>query len=103
MSFELTIYSGIAGLDAHADNVDVEVRLASGERYAGTFYAKGNIDVLFAKNKRTGEYCKGLYLKMNYSLIVEELTEEVIKKVVSDLINGNELYYSFEKLSNENA
>jgi hypothetical protein len=101
MSFELTIYAGIAGLNALTDNVDVEVRLPSGERYAGTFYAKGNIDILFSKNKKTGENSNGLYLNMIYSVVVEQLTEEVIKKVVSDLIDENQLYYSFEKLNND--
>ena len=101
MSFELTIYAGIAGLNPLTDNVDVEVRLPSGERYASTFYAKGNIDILFSKNKKTGENSNGLYLNMIYSVVVEQLTEEVIKKVVSDLIDKNELYYSFEKLNNE--
>ena len=101
MSFELTIYAGIAGLNPLTDNVDVEVRLPSGERYASTFYAKGNIDILFSKNKKTGENSNGLYLNMIYSVVVEQLTEEVIKKVVSDLIDKNQLYYSFEKLNNE--
>lgn len=101
MSFELTIYAGIAGLNPLTDNVDVEVRLPSGERYASTFYAKGNIDILFSKNKKTGENSNGLYLNMIYSVVVEQLTEEVIKKVVSDLIDENQLYYSFEKLNNE--
>ena len=52
ISFELTIIGGI--LDAHDDNVDVEITLDNGEIYYATFFTVANVNSLFKKNKQGG-------------------------------------------------
>lgn len=47
--FELVILSGINGLNAENDNVDVEVHFPTGENYVATFFTLNNIQTLFKK------------------------------------------------------
>src|SRR3989344_783844 len=67
----------------------VEVRLTTrdGQEYSANFTAKGFIDPMFEKNKRTGECAKGTYFCMPNMILVEEISEENVRKTIDDLID----------------
>jgi len=73
------------------DNVDVEITLVDGRKFAATFFTLNNIDSLFNKNKVTGECNDGLYFWASDMLLVKKINKVIINKVISDLIENDEL------------
>jgi hypothetical protein len=84
--------------DPVADNLDIEVRFVDGRRYGATFFTTKNIDILFKKNRATGECAGGLYLWSANMIIVEELSMDVIERTVDDLMKQEEFEKSFSLL-----
>jgi len=79
------------------DNVDVEVTLADGGRFGATFFTLENVRRLFQKNRATGECSGGLYLWAANMILVEELTMEVIRRTVEDLLDNGEFFAAFSR------
>ncbi len=90
-NFELTIYAGSKGIDRVSDNVDVEIKLASGEIYTATFFTLDNLKKIFEKNRNTGECANGIYFWAVDMIIVPTLSERVMNETISDLIATDEL------------
>lgn len=90
MDFEFKITSG--SFDPHNDNVDVAIKLDNGDIVYATFFTLSNVKSLFEKNQGTGECKNGLYLWASGMILVESLSESIIRSTIEDLINENELY-----------
>ncbi|MES2933726.1 MAG: hypothetical protein V4805_09600 [Pseudomonadota bacterium] len=97
-SFELTIRAGESGLHVENDNVDVEITLENGEKYSATFFTLTNIEMLFKKNRLTGECNAGLYFWATDMILVETLTEKVIRDAIIGLIFSDEIGTALTKL-----
>ncbi|MCO6514849.1 MAG: hypothetical protein J6589_10365 [Snodgrassella sp.] len=80
------------------DNVDVEVFLDNGKRYAATFFTIENIISILNKYKETKECCNGLYFWASDMIIVENLNDKVINKTIQDLIKNEEFHHAFSLL-----
>ncbi len=87
--FEFSIIG--SEFNADDDNVDVEIKLDSGEMFYATFFTITNIASLFKKNRDTGECKEGLYLWASDMILVEKLSESVIRNTIDDLIKAGEL------------
>jgi hypothetical protein len=80
------------------DNLDVQVTFSDGSRHAATFFTIRNIQALFAKNRRTGECERGLYLWAVDMILVEELTMDVIGRTIASLLTEGEFTTAFRRL-----
>jgi hypothetical protein len=78
--------------------VEVTLTTKSGERYFANFITRKYEDYLFKKNKRTGEFAGGIYLWIPGRISVDEITPEVIKGAIDDLIKDFVIEKAFEKL-----
>jgi len=85
-------YTEIA--DPDDDNVDVHVRLESGERYVATFFTLRNIQGLMDKDKKTGEG-SGKYFWASDMVIVLDLNDATIRKTVEEMIANGEFEHAF--------
>ncbi|MWN90002.1 hypothetical protein GQ597_04675 [Gilliamella sp. Pra-s65] len=85
-------------LNQVTDNVDVEVFLDNGKRYAATFFTIENIISILNKYKETKECCNGLYFGASDMIIVENLNDKVINKTIQDLIKNEEFHHAFSLL-----
>lgn len=90
-NFELFIHAQNVNELVHEGNVDVEITLDNGDVYTATFFSLSNIASLFRKNAESGECAGGVYFWATDMIIVEILTESVIRKTVTDLIESGEL------------
>lgn len=89
--YQLSLIVGQSDPDPEDDNIDVEIKLASGLRYAATFFTLKNIYTLMERHSQTGECANGLYFWASDMILVKELTEDVICKAVEDLIASGEI------------
>lgn len=96
----IKIFKGDRELDLTNDNVDVEVVFNNGDRYSATFFTILNIQFLLDQYKKTGECSNGLYIWASDMIIVENISENIIRNVVLDLLHSGELYTSFSKIDN---
>jgi hypothetical protein len=74
--------------DPYQDNVDVAVRTCDGHEYIATFYTIQNVLHLFDKYAQSGECAGGIYLWGSDMILVKELSPEVVRETVTDLINS---------------
>ncbi len=91
MKFTITIMEGEKELSPFDDNVDVEIKLDNGKLYSATFFTIENIKSLLYRYQKTGECSNGLYLWASDMIIVNELTEVIIRSTVADLIENGEI------------
>ncbi|MCR6477223.1 hypothetical protein NU688_13770 [Variovorax sp. ZS18.2.2] len=68
------------------DNVDVRIELADGRAYSVTFFTVSNLVTLMARWGKTGECANGLYVWAKNMIVVQEISQAVIRKVVHDLV-----------------
>lgn len=92
------IFKGSKELNLINDNVDVEVLLDNGKRYAATFFTIKNIVSILNRYKKTKECCSGSYFWASDMIIVDSLDENVINKTIQDLIKNEEFYTAFSLL-----
>jgi len=78
-------------------NADVEVELADGSRWGATVFTPRNLETLRARYRSSGECAGGLYLWARHMILVEAVTEEVLRRVVEDLLESGELDGAFER------
>ncbi|MNR28449.1 hypothetical protein D3C85_1457730 [compost metagenome] len=72
------------------DNVDVRIELADGRAFSVTFFTVTNLVTLMARWGKTGECANGLYVWAKNMIVVQEISQTVIRKVVYDLVaNGD--------------
>jgi hypothetical protein len=99
--FEVDWIEGAQGTDPVDDNVDVLVRLQSGQRYTATFFTLENLRRLFAKNRDTGECADGTFMWAANMIIVERLTRDVVNRTIAELLRTGEFEAVFSKVQNE--
>jgi hypothetical protein len=73
------------------DNVDVRVELADGQAYSLTFFTPTNLETLMARWGKTGECANGLYVWAKSMIVVQEISQAVIRKVVHDLVETGDI------------
>ncbi len=81
--------------DTENDNIDVHVKLDSGEHYIGSLFTIANLQKLMQKNIDTGEYNSGQYLWASDMVIMRDLKEETILETIQYLIDKDEIHYTF--------
>jgi hypothetical protein len=99
--YEIWILRGTRGLNPDNDNVDVEVRLSSEERYLATFFTLQNIRHLMRKWRGTDECKGGLYFWCPDMIIVEKLTEETVRETISHLVSTGEIECALVRAQDE--
>jgi len=99
--FELIIFEGSHSLDLLNDNVDVEVKLLDGSRYAATFFTLENIQQILHRYKKTGECRGGLYLWASDMIVTEKLSRDIILESVVDLLKNGELSHAFSRIEGD--
>ncbi|WP_440534496.1 hypothetical protein [Variovorax sp. YR566] len=72
-------------------NMDVRIELADGRAYSVTFFTIANLATLMARWGKTGECANGLYVWEKNMIVVQEISQTVIKKVVQDLVETGEI------------
>ncbi len=80
-------------------NVDVEVIEQGGRRWSASFFTLDGVDWLFRKNATTGENAAGLYLWSVDMILVRELSEDVIRRTISDLKASGKFESAFGALA----
>jgi outer membrane translocation and assembly module TamA len=93
--YEISIAYREQKIDPADDNVDVEVRLESGERYIATFFTLKNIQRLTDGYKASGECNSGQYFWAANMLIIRDLSEKTIQQTIADLVANGEFKQVF--------
>jgi hypothetical protein len=86
--------------DRYDENLDVYVEF-EGKKYVGSFFTYTNIQSLISKNKRTGEFLNGRYLWGSDMILIEEITPELVYKVVKELIEDGSFFYAFSLIQED--
>jgi hypothetical protein len=94
-NFTIHSIQGTDPIDPHTDNLDLEVTLEDGDRYVATLFTLANIRRIMDQYRDTGECNNGQYFWASDMVIVHELTEEIIKSTVEDLLATGELNKAF--------
>ncbi len=84
--------------DPRRETVEVRLTTKDGEEYLANFTAKGFIDYIFKKNKKTGECVRGTYFCMPNMILVEEISEGNVRATIDDLIDNLEVEDYFTKI-----
>ena len=84
--------------DPRKETVEVRLTTRDGQEYSAYFTAKGFIDYIFEKNKKTGECAKGAYFSIPNMILVEEISERNVMATIDDLINNLEIETYFKKV-----
>jgi hypothetical protein len=90
MDFSLHFPAGLAE-PTEDDNVDVRIELADGRGYSVTFFTVSNLQTLMARWGRTGECANGLYVWATNMVVVQEITQAVIRRVAQDLVETGDI------------
>ena len=77
------------------ENYDVWIRLDDGRLYGGVVATLRNIEYLFRKWRASGEVGGGAYVNISYSIIVEEMTEPVLRRAFDELVSSGDVEYVF--------
>ena len=88
-------------VDVLDDNIDAEVALAGGERYAATFATVENIRSILSRYKNTEECLSGSYFWCVDLIIVQDLNADTLDRVVADLLASGELFKACTRLLND--
>jgi len=89
---------GVNGLDPIDDNVDVEIKMDDGRVYSATFFTMENIKRLLQDYQTSGECANGTYIWAADMIIVNRLTEKVIRESIDGLIKENEITQACTKI-----
>ena len=77
--------------DPLKETVEVILTTKDGQEYLANFTAKGFIEYMFEKNKRTGECANGTYFCMPHMVLLEEISEQNVRATIDDLIKNSEI------------
>lgn len=74
-------------------NVDIEVEFKDGRRYVAVFATIENLQSLMDQYRDAGhgECASGLYVWCTDLVVIREMTSEVIREVVRDLVDNEEI------------
>ena len=86
----VTVFSVEPLDDVADDNVDIEVQLADGSRWAATVFTVDNLRSLMKKWRSTGEH-SGLYVWAPDMIVVERLSDGCLRDLVDELVAEGEL------------
>lgn len=89
------------GRDGYDIMLDAELRLASGERFGGTFATLDQIGRTMDEYGRTGEGLSGRYFWADALVIVQRLDAETVTAVTADLLRTGELQDCFRLLKHD--
>lgn len=73
------------------DNVDVRIELADGRAYSVTLFTVRNLETLMARWGRTGECAHGLYVWATNMIVVQAISQAVIRRVAQDLVETGDI------------
>ena len=79
-------------------NSDVIFELNDGSKWAATFFTYQNIETLRKKNQLSGECLNGTYFCAADMILISEMSEEIIKSVLQELLSMNEIDIYCRKL-----
>ena len=80
------------------DNTDVIVEMADGKRYAASFFAYENIPLIAKENKEKEAFLIGKYYWVKNMILIECCSQELITKVVQEMIDEGEFLEAFYQL-----
>ena len=86
-------------IDRFDCNSDVVFELSDGSKWAATFFTYQNIDTLRKKNQATGECLSGAYFCATVMILIAEMSEEVIKSVLREMLSQGEIETYCRRLS----
>lgn len=90
-------WANIEPYDLKNEMLEVRLTTRGGQDYVANFTTQKFIDDIFRKNKKTGECLSGTYFCMpDNMVIVDELTNDNIKKTIDDLIDKKEIECYFK-------
>lgn len=98
-NFSLTIHAIDAVLSAADENIDVQIDLFDGRKFAATFFTLRNLKHLLEKFRTTGECANGTYVWAADMIVVESIDEETIRKTVASLIETGEIEFACTELT----
>ncbi|WP_395316982.1 hypothetical protein [Variovorax sp. UC74_104] len=73
------------------DNIDVRIELIDGRAFSLTFFTVSNLVTLMAHWGNTGECASGLYVWAKNMIVVQEISQAVIRKVAQDLVETGDI------------
>jgi hypothetical protein len=73
------------------DNVDVRIELADGRAYSVTLFTVRNLETLMARWGTTGECAHGLYVWEKNMIVVQAISQAVIRRVAQDLVETGDI------------
>ena len=76
-------------------NVDVVARFPDGATYVATFFTIDNLRSLMQRWRTTGESGDGLYVWSTDMIVVEEVSEEIVARVIRELLANNDFDTAF--------
>lgn len=84
--------------DEYNDNVDIQVHYNS-SKYIATFFTLKNIEYIMQQYSISGECNNGSYFWASNSVIVQSLKHACLESVIGSLIETDEFFDVFEKIS----
>lgn len=94
MNVEIEILNYKGEEDRYDENLDVFVTYQN-KQYVGSFFTYKNIESLIAKNKEWGECLNGRYFWASDMILIEEITPELVREVVVEMINDGTFFTAF--------
>ena len=85
-------------IDRFNSNSDVIFELNDGSRWAATFFTYKNIETIRKKNQLSGECLNGTYFSAALMILVSEMSEDIIKAVLQEMLISGELEAYCHKL-----
>ncbi len=86
-------------LDRFDCNSDVIFELNDGSRWVATFFTYKNIETLRKKHQLSGECLNGTYFCATDMILISEMSEEIIKAVLNELLLHDEIKIFCHRLS----
>lgn len=89
-SITLTVFSS-KRWDIHNDNIDIEVTLNDGRRFAATLFTLPNLAALLQEYSRSGECASGTFVWCVQMIVLRDLSEDSIFLTVRELASTGEI------------
>lgn len=76
-------------IDRFDCNSDVIFELSDGSKWSATFFTYKNIETLRKKNEQSGECLDGTYFCAADMILISEMSEEIIRAVLEEILSEN--------------
>ncbi|MCB0594479.1 MAG: hypothetical protein H6557_13040 [Lewinellaceae bacterium] len=80
------------------EGTDVIVSMKSGEKFHASFFSFDSLEGLRRRYFKSGEFLHGAYFWSKRMVLVKDCSRETIERVVTDLLEGGELWEAFMRL-----